>query len=159
VPVVLCLIFAENQYVIHIDNHEYIQEIAEDLIHHPHKRGRSISESKRHNREFKKSIHSGQGRGPTKRFILDTPPSAAFEGSFSSCWRARHVSRIKAGFAARIRSRWRRAVETPARRLCGAKKPETSDEIRPKDVKHARTISRQPRHGQLSASSTIDRCS
>ena len=48
--------FVKNEYVIEINNHKRINEWSKDIIHQPHKCGKSICKTKKHNQPFKQTF-------------------------------------------------------------------------------------------------------
>ena len=62
--VMLILINRIDEYIIHIDDHTYIQEVMEDVIHHVLECSRGIGKAKRHDSILKMSISGSKGCFP-----------------------------------------------------------------------------------------------
>lgn len=60
----ICLIFGENENVIHIDKHKVVNEISQYIVHHCLKNSGSIGESKRHYKILKVTQVSVECRFP-----------------------------------------------------------------------------------------------
>ena len=62
--VMLILINRIDEYIIHIDDHTYIQEVIEDVIHHVLEGSRGIGKAKRHDSILEMSISGLKGCFP-----------------------------------------------------------------------------------------------